>query len=113
MANIVAFRYTETYQPLLGGTAIPVKRINFSDEMHVYSNLYKGYTTVLFCGIKKWDDAEFTLYYYVKWYATEDLRLSWDDNCYVIYDGVKYTTVEKLYAAIENRKNLAILDNYL
>lgn len=37
----------------------------------------------------------------------------WDDNCYVIYDGVKYTTVEKLYAAIENKKNLAILDTYL
>lgn len=90
MASIVAFRYTEKYKPLLGGKEIPVSQMNFNDEIHAYSNLYKGYTTVAFCGMKKWDD-----------------------NCYVIYDGVKYTTVEKLYAAIENKKNLAILDTYL
>ena len=113
MASIVAFRYTEKYKPLLGGTEIPVNQMNFNDEIHAYSNLYKGYTTVAFCGMKKWGDNEYTLYYYVKWFATEEIRLSWDDNCYVIYDGVKYTTVEKLYAALENKKNLAILDTYL
>lgn len=109
---ILSFRYSEKYYTLLD-TEVSLKYMNVTDELHVYSALYKGYTTVLFCGIKKWDNEGYTIYYNMKYNATEDLRLYWDNNCYIVYEGKKYTSLEKLYAALENKKNLAILDNYL
>ena len=109
---MIAFKYTELYKTLLD-KQIPIKYMNIKDEVHAYSHLYKGHTSVLFCGMKKWDNDDFTIYYYMRNNVTEDLRLSWDNNCYVVYEGVKYDNIDKLYASLENKKTLAILDNYL